>query len=224
MKVSDMNATLHTGVEKRVRKARVDPAAALAGKRTRESVCENHALASDPVAGGGVMVNTLSNPLPAPGQPQSVATPREIVEAHPFFRGLPREQLNEVVRGAHEVVFESGEYLFHEGEPANRFFLVTEGRVALEAHEAAKGTVPVQEVGEGEVVGWSWLFPPFAWHLRARATAPTTALALDGAHLLVTAERCPEFGYELMKRVSAVVIQRLQATRRKLIEMTRDAR
>jgi CRP/FNR family cyclic AMP-dependent transcriptional regulator len=73
-------------------------------------------------------------------------------------------------------------------------------------------------LGPGDVLGWSWLFPPFVWHFQARAVEPTTLLVLNGAGLLVSAERDHDFGYELMKRVAQVVIRRLQATRKQLLE------
>jgi CRP-like cAMP-binding protein len=117
---------------------------------------------------------------------------------------------------ATEVSFKPDQMIFREGEPANRFFLIEAGRVALEAHQLADGTVPIQEIGAGDVLGWSWLYPPFVWHFRARAIEPTRAIVLDGAHLLCAAERNNEFGYELIKRVSQIVIHRLQATRKQL--------
>jgi len=77
--------------------------------------------------------------------------------------------------------------------------------------------VSIQDLGPGDVLGWSWLFPPFVWHLQARALEPTGAVVLDGAHLLIAAERNGNFGYELMKRVAQVLIHRLQATRKQLL-------
>lgn len=121
--------------------------------------------------------------------------------------------------GAHAVEFEAGEVLFREGEPANQFYLIESGKVALEANESPRGTVLVQLLGAGDPLGWSWLFPPFTWHFQARAVEPVVAIALRGAHLLVTAEQDDEFGYELMKRIARIVIQRLQATRKQLLAL-----
>jgi CRP-like cAMP-binding protein len=81
----------------------------------------------------------------------------------------------------------------------------------------------VQELGDGDVLGWSWLFPPYVWHFQARALEPTEAVMIDGGHLLTAAERDPKFGYNLMKRVSRVVIQRLQATRKQLLAQQLNA-
>ena len=137
---------------------------------------------------------------------------------HPYFRGMKANHLALLSERAREVRFKAGEIIFHEGEPANQFYLVESGKVALVAHEPSATDLPIQVVNPGEVLGWSWLFPPFVWHLQARAVEPTRLIALDGAHLLITAERDPEFGYDLMKRVAQVVIHRLQATRKQLCQ------
>ncbi len=117
---------------------------------------------------------------------------------------------------AKEAKFGQGEVLFREGEPAERLFLIESGRVAVEAQQGHGVAALVQHLGHGEVLGWSWLFPPYGWQYDARALEPTTAIVINGAHLLVAAERNHDFGYELMKRVAQVVIRRLQATRRRL--------
>jgi CRP-like cAMP-binding protein len=143
----------------------------------------------------------------------------EAITNHPFFRGMRPEHLAVLAEGAKAVQFKPGDVLFREGEPASQFYLIERGRIALEAHEPADGTTLVQTLGAGDVLGWSWLFPPFAWHLQARAIEPASTIALNGAHLLVTAERDHEFGCELMKRVAQVVIRRLQATRRQLLAL-----
>lgn len=136
--------------------------------------------------------------------------------SHPFFQTMPPEHLALLSKNAQEVEFQSGEILFREGEPANRFYLIESGRVAIEA-----GSQPgksVQTLGPGEVLGWSWLFPPFSWHFSARALEPTQCVMLDGGHLLVAAEENPKFGYDLMRRIFQVVIDRLQSTRKKMLE------
>ena len=133
---------------------------------------------------------------------------------HPFLSSFSREHLNRILEKATEVQFEPGEIIFKENDPANRFYLLEYGKVALETQVPRDGTVTVHTLEGGDVLGWSWLFPPFVWHFQARAIEPTNAIALDGAHLLVLCENDHELGYELMKRMTQVVIQRLQATRR----------
>ena len=135
---------------------------------------------------------------------------------HPFFKTMPPEHLEHLLKNAKEVEFQSGEILFREGEPANRFFLIESGRVAIEA--GAQHRKSVQTLGPDEALGWSWLFPPFSWHFSARAMEPTKCVVLDGGHLLVTAEANPKFGYDLMRRISQILVSRLQATRKKMLE------
>ena len=142
-----------------------------------------------------------------------------IIDHHPFFQGMKPQHLAMLHKGAKEVRYRPGETMFSEGEPANRFFLIEQGNVLLEVHEPSGGTAAVQMAPADDVIGWSWLFPPFTWHLRARALEHTTVIVLDGAHLLSMAEAHHDFGYELMKRVAQVVIQRLQATRRQLLDL-----
>ena len=145
-------------------------------------------------------------------------TLRETITEHPFCLGMKPEHLEVLVGCASEAKLKADQILFREGEPANQFYLIESGRIAIEAHQPANGTALVQTLGAGDVLGWSWLFPPFSWHLQARALEPTRTIVLNGAHLLVTAEQNREFGYELMKHVAQVVINRLQATRKQLLE------
>ena len=146
----------------------------------------------------------------------------ESIKRHPFFHGMKPNHLAMLRHGATEATYKAGEILFKEGEPANRMFLVESGEVMLEAHEPGTGSAEVQTVGEGDVLGWSWLFPPFTWNLRARALAPTRVIVLDGAHLLAASEQHHDFGYELMKRVAQIVVHRLQATRKQLLDLENE--
>jgi CRP/FNR family transcriptional regulator, cyclic AMP receptor protein len=128
---------------------------------------------------------------------------------HPFLKTMRREHLDHLLKNAREIELEPDEILFREGEPANQFFLVQSGKIVVESR---KRRTPIQHyvIGAGDVLGWSWLFPPFCWHFQARALETSQVIVLDGAHLLVTAEEDPEFGYQLMKRIAKIVIHRLE--------------
>ena len=138
------------------------------------------------------------------------------IAEHPFLGTISRAHLEIIAQGAQEIAFQPGEVIFREGQPADRFYLIRAGHLAVEAHAPNCDDMLIQKISAGDVLGWSWLFPPFAWHFQARALDQTTVIALDGAHLLVSCEDNHDFGYELMKRVAHVVIQRLEATCRKL--------
>jgi CRP/FNR family transcriptional regulator, cyclic AMP receptor protein len=147
----------------------------------------------------------------------------ERIIRHPFFAGMEEQFFAIVILNANERVFAPGEIIFREGKPASHFYLIESGSVGLEMHEPGDGTFGVQDIKAGEVLGWSWLFPPFVWHFQARALDRTRAIVLDGAHLLVAAEQNKRFGYDLLKRVSRTMMQRLYATRKRLIERELEA-
>ncbi len=140
------------------------------------------------------------------------------IAAHRFSADLKPEHLKILADAAVVKRFESGENIFREGDPANRFYLICEGKVSLEASQGDSAPL-VQFVGENEVLGWSWLFPPYYWHFSARAVTGTTAILLYGARLREECETNPAFGYELMKRIVAVVVKRLQITRTQCLQL-----
>jgi CRP-like cAMP-binding protein len=112
--------------------------------------------------------------------------------------------------------FRAGELLFREGDPANRFYLILAGKVALEAHLRDQGVARIQIVENGDVLGWSWLFPPYYWHFDARAVEDTEAVFFYGTPLREECETDHDLGYEMVSRVARVMMERLQATRRQL--------
>jgi CRP/FNR family transcriptional regulator, cyclic AMP receptor protein len=135
---------------------------------------------------------------------------------HPFLNGLAEEHLRTLEDCAMAASFEPGKLIFREGDPANRFYLITAGKVALETATERETTV-IQTISAGDVLGWSWLFPPYYWHFDARAVEPTRAIFIYGTRLRELCEQNHELGYQIMKRIADVVIKRLVATRRQLI-------
>jgi CRP-like cAMP-binding protein len=117
------------------------------------------------------------------------------------------------------VVFQPGDFVFREGQAADRFYVVREGRVAVEVFVPNKGPVTIETVEGGEVLGWSWLFPPYRAHFDARALNAVRALAIDGTCLRTKLEKDPARGYELTKRFTALVVARLEATRMQLLDL-----
>jgi CRP/FNR family cyclic AMP-dependent transcriptional regulator len=142
-----------------------------------------------------------------------------ILAAHPFFQDLPLHHLQLIVGCASNVRFEAGQFIFREGEEADSFYLIRHGRVALEIMVPERGPLTIQTLEEGDVLGWSWLFPPHRWHFDARTTTLTRAIALDGKCLRTKCEDDHDLGYELVKRFARVIMERLQATRLQLLDV-----
>jgi len=120
---------------------------------------------------------------------------------------------------AMSVKFEPGELLFQEGDPAERFYVIRFGRVLVETHAPGRGRLKIETVDAGEVLGWSWLFPPYRCHFDARAETLVRALALDGLCLRGKCGHDPALGYELMRCFAQVVIGRLEATQLQLVDL-----
>ncbi len=149
---------------------------------------------------------------------QPILEPLETrVGLHPFLVGLQPHYIKLLADCAMAKQFAAGDYLFRQGEFANRFYLIEEGEVVLEALNPEGNSVVIEEVGLGKLVGWSWLFPPYVWHFDARATQPTTALFFYGTILREYCARDPSLGFALFKRMSQVMIERLQSARARLI-------
>jgi CRP-like cAMP-binding protein len=142
-----------------------------------------------------------------------------ILMQHPFFAGLEPEIVQLVAGCGRNLRFEAGQYLFHEGEPANEFYLIRHGRVALEILPPGQPAMVFSTLGEGEIVGASWLVPPYRWMFDARATELTRVVGMDAACLRNKCEDNHHIGYEMMKRFLPVLLQRLQATRLQILDI-----
>lgn len=141
------------------------------------------------------------------------------IAAHPLLQGMTPSQLKILTDSAMRAEFNPGDVIFREGDPANRFYLIEEGRVILESRKPDRAPVEIQTIGAGDVLGWSWLFPPYYWQFEARAVEPTRAIFFYGTRLREHCDRDHDLGYELMKRMSGVMLKRLQATRQQLLDL-----
>jgi len=142
---------------------------------------------------------------------------RAQVAAHPFFIGMSEHHLRLLTDCAMKIRFEAGQTIFREGESANRFYLIEQGEIAL--HSAAREPEPIviDTVRAGDLLGWSWLFPPHVWHFGARAVQPTSAIFFYGTILREYCEKDHTLGYELFRRMSEVMTRRLQSAHTRLL-------
>jgi CRP-like cAMP-binding protein len=150
-----------------------------------------------------------------------MSTTRELIEAHPFLGGLHESARQQLASVGHRIHFLAGSSIFAEGGPADRFWLIQEGQVRLDLHLPGAGTAVIETIGSGDVLGWSWLFPPYQWQFGATATEPTLALEFPAVELRRLCDADPALGYELMQRFIRVVVNRLQATRVRLLDLYR---
>lgn len=146
-------------------------------------------------------------------------TLEDLLGESPVFAGLEPAHRALVAGCGRNVVVPAGQRLFREGERAETFYLVRSGRVALVIHVPRRGDLTVETIEAGDVLGWSWLFPPYTWHFDARAVEEVHAVAFDGACLRGKCDDDPVLGYELLRRFGKVMIDRLQHTRMRLIDV-----
>ena len=141
-----------------------------------------------------------------------------IILGHPFWQGLNRQHFDLLIPGATWGRFSAGEIIAREGEEAHQFHLLLRGEVAVETSIPGEGPVAIQTLREGDAVGWSWLFPPYHWHFTCRALTEVETIVWDTRILRARAEENPAFGYELARRMSNLLLQRLHATQMQLVD------
>ena len=138
---------------------------------------------------------------------------------HPFLKGFAPQYVELITGCASNVRFEAGERIYKDGDEANVFYIIRYGRVAIEIFVPGRGEVTVETLSEGDVLGWSWLFPPYRWHFDARAVDLTRAIALDGKCLRNKCDSDPALGYDMVKRIAYVMMERLESARMQLLDV-----
>jgi CRP-like cAMP-binding protein len=142
----------------------------------------------------------------------------EVLREHPLFEGLGSEYLELLAGCGHNVVYHAGEAIARQGNAADSFYLIRHGHVAVQISVPGRGPVTIETLGEGDVVGWSWLLPPYEWHFDVEAVELTRGVAFDVRCVRDKFESDPRLGFELLRRFAAIIVDRLQATRLRLLD------
>jgi CRP-like cAMP-binding protein len=149
-----------------------------------------------------------------------VKTIADLLREHPFFEGMEEGDLATIAGCGKIVTFAAGSYIAREGEDADLFYVIRRGKVAIETFIPQRPPLVLQTLPEGEIIGWSWLFPPYKWTFDARAMDEDVhAIALDGRCLRGKCERDTRMGFDLMQRFARIMTQRLQATRLQILDV-----
>lgn len=145
-----------------------------------------------------------------------------ILANHPFFKDVDGWYLQQLTKGSYHQSFHAGEYLIEAGQPADRFFLILKGNVNIltdkldSIEDAEPAPTAIQTLGAGEVLGWSWIVAPFQWRFDAKAIDSVEVIAINAGYLREKCEEDPRLGYELLKRITVCMTERLIATRLQL--------
>lgn len=146
------------------------------------------------------------------------ATIHAYLAQHPFFAGLPGHYLTLLSSHATVQQFGAQQRVFKQDTDADQFFIVQKGKVTLEIPAISGEPLTIQTVSDGQLLGWSWLIPPYRWLFDARAVVPSTIVMLDGRKLRTACDDDPKLGYDLLRRFAVLMAERLSASRLAVIK------
>jgi CRP-like cAMP-binding protein len=142
----------------------------------------------------------------------------DYLSTHTFFSGLNDNFMKFLSNAVTELQIKKGDVLFKQGDSADKFFLLRKGQVSIQVPALVGPALDIQTLGENQLLGWSWLIPPYRWSFLARAVEDSDLLEFDGRAILTRCEEDPEFGYELFKRFASLMSERLDAARQKMMD------
>ena len=142
----------------------------------------------------------------------------DYLSTHTFFSGLDDSFVKFLSNSATGLQIKKGEVLFKQGTHADKFYLLRNGQVSVQVPALMGPSLEIQNLGEDQILGWSWLIPPYRWNFMARAVEDSELLEFDGSAILARCEEDPRFGYELFKRFTALMSSRLDAARQKMMD------
>ena len=143
----------------------------------------------------------------------------DLIVEHPFFRGMNEDQVRVVAEAGMLVSYDEGDYVFTEGSRADACFLILDGGVALALERPGHRPRAILTLHAGDLLGWSWLYPPYRWSYNAHVHVDTKAIRFDGPRLKEAADTDPVLGYELMKRFTDMLVKRMQSIRIQLLDV-----
>ncbi|MEV8314734.1 cyclic nucleotide-binding domain-containing protein [Streptomyces sp. NPDC059900] len=136
-----------------------------------------------------------------------------------MMSALPAEHRNRLMRIARQAFFPAGTRMFEEGGHAGRFWIIRTGSVVLDMHVPGRRAADIETLGHGELVGWSWMFPPYVWQLGAVAQSPVRADEFDALAVRLMCEDDPVLGAVVGQWVGRVLAHRLQSARTRLLDL-----
>ena len=142
----------------------------------------------------------------------------DYLSTHAFFSGMDESFLEFLTDCATELALKKGDVLFRQGKLADKFYLLREGQISIQVPALVGPSLEIQHLGNDQLLGWSWLIPPYRWNFLARAETDCKLLEFDGLPILARYEGDPQFGYELFKRFAALMSERLDAARQRMMD------
>lgn len=143
----------------------------------------------------------------------------DILSEHPFFQGFSKEDFAFIAGCGKNVVFKENEEIAKPNAPADEFYLIRDGHIVLSMELSAKKAFIYQTLGDGDILGFSWLIPPYQWNIHAKAQTPTRAVAINGKCLREKCEKEVSFGYKMMKHLLKAMVMQEDESRLHLLDV-----
>lgn len=140
------------------------------------------------------------------------------LQSHGTFRQMSEKLIQKLADAGRVLQFKQGEQLFRQDQPANHFYIVIDGQISVQIPAIYGPPLVVQTLGEADVLGWSWLIPPYRWAFEANSECETQVIEFDGESIREACDADPELGYQLMKCFAGLMSERLHEARLKMME------
>ncbi|MET7639916.1 cyclic nucleotide-binding domain-containing protein [Streptomyces sp. NPDC005438] len=137
---------------------------------------------------------------------------------HGLMAAVPPNRRDSLMALSRQVSFPTGTRIFDEGGPAEQFWIVHTGSVALEMRLPGRRPLVLERVGISDLLGWSWLLPPHRWHVGAQAETLVRAWEFDAQPVRDLCKRDRELGMAVLTYVAGVTADRLMAARTRLLD------
>ncbi len=144
---------------------------------------------------------------------------RHSLPEHPFLDDLDGSTLAVIVDCATHRHYPAGDYVIRQGGLADHCFLVLGGLVNVETWLPNGRKINIQTLGDGEVLGWDWLVPPYEWHFDGRAAREVSLISLDAIVLRKLCETDRQLGYEIFHRFLPVIARTVNGQHHALKEL-----
>lgn len=149
---------------------------------------------------------------------------REILAEHPVFREFDADALDLLAGCARNEHFQAGATIYAEGDAADRVHILRHGDVAVEIATPERASIIVETLHAGDVLGWSWMVPPYRHMSDARALSDVRSVSLDAACMRGKCDENPVLGYHLFKHLLPHMALRVRALRLQLLDLYGSAK
>lgn len=147
---------------------------------------------------------------------------KQIISGNTYFKALDEKHLDFLVKNSNLIEYKAEDFIFSFRDEAKYFYLISKGLVTLQMFSHEKGSIALEEIKAGEILGWSWLNPPFTWRFDAYSNIDTELIVFDGEAIRTKMEKDTKFGYFIQKIFIHIIAERLQSTRLRLLEELGD--